>query len=102
MENIYATGQETCERVIEFCDYNFFNTICESQTSYVQGIITGLNRDKQKYIGEQISTNHASIKMGLIHYCKRYPAKDTIDAAEAIYRLLVNERCGDGILCLGE
>ena len=101
-KNIYATGKKTCERVIEVCDYNFFNAICESQTSYVQGIITGLNRNKQKYIGEKISTNHAFIKMGLIHYCKRYPTKDTIDAAEAIYRLLIDERCGNGILCLGK
>ena len=101
-KDIYATGQETCERVIEFCDYNFFNVNCESQTSYVQGIITGFNRDNQKYIGEKGIKSHASIKMGLIQYCKRYPDKDTIDAAVAIYRFLVDERCGDGILCLGE
>ena len=44
----------------------------------------------------------SSIKMGLIQYCDRYPDNDTIDAAEEIYKLLVNERCGDGILCLGE
>lgn len=101
-KDIYAAGQESCLRVLEMCGYNFYNTICESQTSYVQGIITGLNRHRQMYIGEKISTNHSSIKMGLIQYCDRNPDNDTIDAAEEIYKLLVNERCGDGILCLGE
>ena len=100
--NIYATGQRSCENVLEYCGYNFYNVICEEQTSFVQGMITAFNMKRQNYIGEEASTNHSQIKMGLIHYCKRYPHKDTIDAGMHIYNLLVNEVCGEEILCLGE
>ena len=76
--------------------------IIEEQTSFVQGMITGFNMERQNYIGEKASTNHSQIKMGLIHYCKKYPHKDTIDAGMHIYNLLVNKICGDDLLCLGE
>ena len=101
-KDIYATGQRSCENVLEYCGYNFYNVICEEQTSYVQGMITAFNMKRQNYIGEKAATNHSQIKMGLIHYCKKYPHKDTIDAGIHIYNLLVNEICGEDILCLGE
>jgi len=98
-ERYWALEHMECKRFLKICERNVYHFLCERQASFVQGMITGLNYDRQDYMWEKDTQSHTNIKYVTIEYCERNPDKDTVDAAVHIYTLLVREECGDNLLC---
>ena len=98
-DRYWALEHMECKKFLKFCEANVYDYFCGAQASFVQGMITGLNYDRQDYMWEENTKNHTNIKHVTIAYCKRNPDKDTVDAAVHIYKLLAAEECGDNLLC---
>ena len=98
-ERIWALEHMECKKFLKYCEKNVYDYFCEAQASFVQGMITGLNYERQDYMWERNTQSHTNIKYVTIKYCERNPDKDTVDAALHIYTLLVKEECGDDLLC---
>ena len=98
-ERIWALEHMECKKFLNYCEDNVYDYFCAAQTSFVQGMITGLNYERQDYMWERNTQSHTNIKYVTIEYCERNPDKDTVDAAVHIYTLLAAEECGDNLLC---
>jgi len=98
-ERIWALEHMECKKFLEYCEENIYDYFCAAQASFVQGMITGLNYERQDYMWEKNTQSHTNIKYVTIEYCERNPDKDTVDAAAHIYTLLAAEECGDNLLC---
>ena len=98
-DRYWALEHMECKNFLGYCEENVYDYFCEAQASFVQGMITGLNYDRQDYMWEKNAQSHTNIKHVTIEYCKRNPDKDTVDAAVHIYKLLAAEECGDNLLC---
>ena len=98
-ERYWALEHMECKKLLKICEENIDHRLCDGQASFVQGMITGLNYERQDYMWERNTQSHTNIKRVTIEYCKRNPDKDTVDAAVHIYILLATEECGDDLLC---
>ena len=98
-ERYWALEHMECRKLLKICEENVDHRLCDGQASFVQGMITGLNYDRQDYMWESNTQSHTNIKRVTIEYCKRNPDKDTVDASVHIYILLAKEECGDNLLC---
>ena len=98
-DRYWALEHMECKKFLKICEKNVYHSLCEGQASFVQGMITGLNYERQDYMWERNTQSRTNIKYVTIEYCERNPDKDTVDAAVHIYTLLVKEECGDNLLC---
>ena len=98
-DRYWALEHMECKKFLKYCEKNVYDYFCEAQAFFVQGMITGLNYERQDYMWERNTQSHTNIKYVTIKYCERNPDKDTVDASVHIYTLLVKEECGDNLLC---
>ena len=85
-EGVYIFGHLNCGSFLSSCDRSLLAINCEAQTTWAQGVITGLNLatfNGKSQVGEGVSPD--TIKHALIKYCRDNPLRDTYAATVNIY-----------------
>ena len=89
VRSAWVEGQLDCGRFLTSCDKSLLHVNCQTQTSWVQGFISGTNWGSSaanQNVGKGVT--YDTIQHAIIKYCRNNPLKDTADAAVDIYNQL--------------
>ena len=82
----WIRGHIGCGKFLKYCERNKSGLVCESQTSFAEGFLSGmtsgLNIPIEKYDSD-------GVKYYLINFCKSNPLKDTHAASLQLFNDLL-------------